>query len=143
MEALVRRVPGTPGGIHRIGGLEREDITGNISYDPDNHQRMTEFRAQKVRGIAKDMPAQEVALGKSAGRLAVVGWGSTYGPINRAVDALIADGLDANHIHIRHLWPLPENLGDLIAGFDKLLVLGRVRERIGKLLHSGHTWHVA
>ena len=129
-------VPGTPGGIHRIGGLEREDITGNISYDPENHQRMTELRAQKIQGIAKDIPAQEVALGKGSGKLAAIGWGSTYGPINRAVDALIADGLDASHIHIRHLWPLPENLGDLIAGFDKVLVPEMNMGQLSRLLRS-------
>ncbi|MGH6662213.1 MAG: 2-oxoacid:acceptor oxidoreductase subunit alpha [Rhodospirillales bacterium] len=115
-------VPGTPGLEHRIGGLEKDYDTGHISYDPINHQRMTEARAEKIRRIADDIPLQTVEEGAMRGRLAIVGWGSTYGPINRAVSELRKKGQDASHIHLRHLWPLPKNLGELLAGFDKVLV---------------------
>ena len=112
--------PGTPGLMHRIGGIEKHELTGNIDYSPDNHQRMTDLRKSKVEEIV--VPDQEVAAGKSSGKLAVVGWGSTYGPIHQAVNRSIAKGLDVSHIHVRHIWPLPKNLGDLLRGFDKVLV---------------------
>jgi len=115
-------IPGTPGLEHRIGGIEKDYDTGNISYASDNHQRMTDMRQNKINGIAKDIPAQEVAQGESTGKLAVVGWGSTFGPIYRAVEGARADGLDVSHIHVRHIWPMPENMGELLAGFDKVLV---------------------
>lgn len=115
-------VPGTPGLEHRIGGLEKAYDTGNISYDPANHQQMTDVRADKIARIADDIPPQDVALGNDKGRLAVVGWGSTFGPINRAVGNMRDEGLDVSHIHLRHLWPLPRNLGELLRGFDKVLV---------------------
>lgn len=114
--------PGTPGLQHRIGGIEKADITGNISYDPANHQRMTDLRKAKIDGIANDIPLQGVEQGNETGKLAVVGWGSTYGPISRAVSNMRADGHDVSQIHIRHIWPLPRNLGDLLAGFDQVLV---------------------
>lgn len=115
-------VPGTPGLEHRIGGLEKDADSGNISYDPANHQRMTDLRAAKIAGIAEDIPLQEIELGPDGGRLAVVGWGSTYGPISRAVSNLIDEGLEVAHIHLRHLWPLPRNLGELLSRFDRILV---------------------
>ena len=115
-------VPGTPGLMHRIGGIEKNYDTGHISYDPDNHHRMTKVRAAKVDGIADDIPLQEVASGPSKGGLAVVGWGSTFGAINQAVERSLAAGLDVAHIHIRHVWPLPRNLGELLAGYEKILV---------------------
>ncbi len=114
--------PGTPDLMHRIGGIERSYDTGHISYDAENHHKMTKIRAAKVDGIADDMPDQEVTLGADRGKLAVVGWGSTYGPINRAVDNLIKRGKDVAHIHIRHIWPLPRNLGDLLRSYDHVLV---------------------
>ena len=115
-------VPGTPGLMHRIGGIEKSYDTGHISYEPENHHRMTKVRAAKVDGIAEDIPPQEVAAGPSGGRLAVVGWGSTFGAINQAVERSLAAGLDVAHIHIRHIWPLPRNLGELLAGYEKILV---------------------
>lgn len=115
-------IPGTPGLEHRIGGLEKDSETGHISYDPANHQRMTEMRAAKINGIANDIPLQAVEEGNEKGRLAVVGWGSTYGPINLAVSNLRGEGFDVSHIHIRHIWPMPKNLGDLLAGFEQVLV---------------------
>jgi 2-oxoglutarate ferredoxin oxidoreductase subunit alpha len=114
--------PGTPELEHRIGGIEKSYDSGHISYDPDNHQKMTETRAAKISGIANDIPLQTVEDGTEGGALAVVGWGSTYGPISRAVGNLRAEGKDVSHIHLRHIWPLPRNLGDLLSKFDKVLV---------------------
>jgi 2-oxoglutarate ferredoxin oxidoreductase subunit alpha len=115
-------IPGTPGLEHRIGGLEKADGSGAISYDPDNHQRMTDLRAAKIEGIAADIPAQAVELGPDEGALAVVGWGSTFGPINRAVSTILAEGHAVAHIHLRYLSPLPANLGELLARYDRVLV---------------------
>ena len=112
--------PGTPGLLHRIGGIEKHETTGNIDYSPDNHQRMTDLRKSKVENIA--VPDQQVALGDETGTLAVVGWGSTYGPIHQAVRRSIEKGLSVSHIHVRHIWPLPANLGELLKGFDHVLV---------------------
>ncbi|MEZ5668584.1 MAG: 2-oxoacid:acceptor oxidoreductase subunit alpha [Alphaproteobacteria bacterium] len=123
-ETLARpwALPGTPGLMHRIGGIERDYDSGNISYDPENHHRMTAVRAAKIDGIARDIPEQAVDQGPARGRLAVVGWGSTYGPISRAVEDLNAMGHAIAHIHLRHIWPLPRNLGALLAGYDRILV---------------------
>ena len=115
-------VPGTPGLEHRIGGLEKDYDTGHISYDPDNHARMTRARAAKIAGIANDIPPQHVALGDDHGAVAVVGWGSTYGAIHRAVREARADGLDVSHIHLRYLNPFPRNLGELLQRFGRILV---------------------
>ena len=115
-------VPGTPGLEHRIGGLEKDYDTGHISYDPDNHARMTRARAAKIAGIANDIPPQRVALGDDDGAVAVVGWGSTYGAIHRAVREARADGLDVSHIHLRYLNPFPRNLGELLQRFGRILV---------------------
>ncbi|MCP5383830.1 MAG: 2-oxoacid:acceptor oxidoreductase subunit alpha [Altererythrobacter sp.] len=112
--------PGTPDLMHRIGGIEKDALTGNISYDPANHQHMTDLRKGKIDNIA--VPDQEVCLGETSGKLAVVGWGSTYGPIHQAVGRARRKGLDVSHIHVRHIWPMPANLGDLLRGFDKVLV---------------------
>ncbi|MFC3174195.1 2-oxoacid:acceptor oxidoreductase subunit alpha [Novosphingobium bradum] len=114
--------PGTPGLMHRIGGIEKAPDTGDLDYAPATHQLQTDARKAKIDGVAKAIPAQEVTLGESSGKLAVVGWGSTYGPIIQAVRRARARGLDVSHIHVRHVWPLPENLGDLLKGFDKVLV---------------------
>ncbi|MAE45099.1 MAG: 2-oxoglutarate ferredoxin oxidoreductase subunit alpha, partial [Magnetovibrio sp.] len=87
-------------------------------YDPDNHQRMTEVRARKIARIADDLPPLVPEQGDKKGRLAVVGWGSTFGAISRAVSNLRGDGVDVSHIHLRHIWPLPRDLGDLLRGYD-------------------------
>ena len=114
--------PGTPGLMHRIGGIEKAPDTGDLDYSPDTHQLQTDARKDKIDGIAKDIPAQEVTFGKAGGKLAVVGWGSTYGPIHQAVRRARGRGQDASHIHVRHIWPLPANLGELLKGYDKILV---------------------
>ncbi len=139
-ETLARpwAVPGTPGLAHRIGGLERADGSGEISYDPANHQRMTELRARKVAKVADDVALQDVELGSVGGPLAVVGWGSTYGPISRAVGNLRAEGLDVAHIHLRNIWPLPRNLGDLLASYERILVPEMNRGQLVTLLRSAY-----
>ncbi|MGE3747768.1 MAG: 2-oxoacid:acceptor oxidoreductase subunit alpha [Sphingomonadaceae bacterium] len=114
--------PGTPGLLHRIGGIEKQVDTGHIDYSPANHQAMTDIRKAKVDGIADHVPEQDVALGNSSGQLALVGWGSTFGPIHQAVRRQRAKGRDVSHIHIRHIWPLPKNLGELLKSFEKVIV---------------------
>jgi 2-oxoglutarate ferredoxin oxidoreductase subunit alpha len=114
--------PGTPGLLHRIGGIEKEVDTGHINYSPANHQAMTDIRKAKVDGIADHIPEQDVDQGAAGGKLAIVGWGSTFGPISQAVARARAAGKDVSHIHIRHIWPMPRNLGDLLHSFDKVIV---------------------
>jgi 2-oxoglutarate ferredoxin oxidoreductase subunit alpha len=109
--------PGMPGLVHRTGGLEKDFETGHISYDPENHQRMTDFRQAKVDAVAKFIPAQTMEHGADSGDLVVVGWGSTYGPIYQA-----ARQTGASFIHLRHMSPLPANLGDLLGRFRNVLV---------------------
>jgi len=109
--------PGTPELMHRIGGLEKDIVTGHISYDPDNHSHMTSMRHAKVEIVAKFIPPQAVEIGADSGDLVVVGWGSTYGPIYQAVRKT-----DVSFVHLRHLSPFPENLGELLGGFRKILV---------------------
>ena len=123
-ETLARAwaIPGTPELMHRIGGIEKDYDSGHISYDPSNHQKMTDTRAAKIKGIANDVPAQTIHAGPDSGPVAVVGWGSTYGSINRAVSSLLDQGKQVSHIHLTNIWPLPANLGELLAGFDKVLV---------------------
>ena len=112
--------PGTPGLMYRVGGLEKDIRTGQISYDAENHQKMSEMRAAKVQSVADFIPDQAIEIGPQRGKLAVVGWGSTYGALYQAVHTM-ADR-DVSHIHIRYLSPLPKNLGELLAGFDRVLV---------------------
>jgi len=114
--------PGTPGLMHRIGGIEKALNTGHIEYSPANHQAMTDIRQNKVLGIADSIPEQDVSQGQAGGKLAVVGWGSTFGPIHQAVRRARNKGHDVSHIHIRHIWPLPRNLGELLKSYDRILV---------------------
>ncbi len=114
-------IPGTPGLEHRIGGLEKADGTGTISYDPDNHDRMVHLRAAKVAGIARDIPPLEVD-GQEGARLLVLGWGSTYGPIGAAVRRVRAQGLKVAQAHLRHLNPFPANTGAVLSRYDRVLV---------------------
>jgi 2-oxoglutarate ferredoxin oxidoreductase subunit alpha len=112
--------PGTPDLLHRIGGIEKEVDTGHINYEASNHQAMTDIRKAKVDGVK--VPDQIVELGAESGKLAVVGWGSTFGPIHQAVRRKRAEGIDVSHVHIRHIWPLPANLGELLKSYDKVIV---------------------
>ena len=113
--------PGDERYVHRVGGLEKDFQTGHISYDPANHQAMTNLRQAKVEKVADHLPEQEVDQGV-AGGLAVVAWGSTYGAVRQAVQECLAEGLAVAQIHLRHLNPLPSNLGELLAAYDKVLV---------------------
>lgn len=115
-------IPGTPGMEHRVGGLEKQNITGNISYDPDNHQLMVKIRQEKVDKIADYIPAQKIDVGPEQGKLLVLGWGSTYGAIRSAVIDLLAEGKSVAHAHLRYLRPFPKNLGDIIKNFDMVLI---------------------
>jgi 2-oxoglutarate ferredoxin oxidoreductase subunit alpha len=128
--------PGTPQLEHRIGGLERDYDSGHISYDPDNHARMTKARADKIAGIANDIPLQTVSLGDDHGKLAVVGWGSTFGAIHQAVKIARDEGRDVAHIHVRYLSPFPRNLGDLLKRYDRVLVPEMNNGQLVKLLRA-------
>jgi 2-oxoglutarate ferredoxin oxidoreductase subunit alpha len=128
--------PGTPGLEHRIGGIEKDHDSGNISYDPANHQRMTDARWDKIAKVADDIPEQAVEQGEAKGRLAVVGWGSTHGPISRAVTTARARLQDVAHIHLRHIWPLPRNLGELLRGYERILVPEMNHGQLVTLLRS-------
>lgn len=114
-------LPGTPGLMHRIGGLEKQDITGNINYEPANHEHMVNLRARKIAQIANELPLQEVA-GPSSGKLLVISWGGTYGACATAVQNVLAEGGSVAHAHLRFLNPLPANLGEIISRYDKVLV---------------------
>ena len=123
-EKLVRpwAVPGTAGFEHRIGGIEKQDVTGNVSYDPENHQHMVNTRQAKVDKIADYIPLQQLDSGPETGKVLVLGWGSTYGAIKTAVTELQAAGHAVSHAHIKYMRPFPKNLGSIIAGFDKVLI---------------------
>ncbi len=123
-EKLVRpRVkPGTPGLEHRIGGLEKQDETGNVSYDSANHEKMVHLRQAKIDKIADSIPLATVESGKEKAKICVLGWGSTEGAIKTAVLDLIAEGHDVAHVHLRYLNPMPKNLGELLKGFDKVII---------------------
>ena len=122
-ETLARpwAIPGTPGLEHRIGGLEKADISGNVSYDPENHEQMSLLRAEKVAGIADDIPATEI-FGESAGELLVLAWGGTYGAVRTAVEHKQVEGASVSHVHLRYLNPLPSDLGEILKRFDKVLI---------------------
>ena len=115
-------IPGTKGLEHRIGGLEKQDETGNVSYDPINHEKMVQLRAGKIAKIADSIPLATVDSGKEKAKLLVLGWGSTYGAIKTAVRESIAEGYDVSHIQLVNLNPFPKNLGELLKGFDKVLI---------------------
>ncbi len=139
-EKLVRpwAVPGTKGLEHRLGGLEKQDITGNISYDSDNHQHMVKTRQAKVDLIANYIPLQTIDSGPESGRVLVIGWGSTYGAIKSAVIELQQKGYAVSHVHIRYLRPFPSNLGDIIKRFDKVLVPEINNGQLVKILRNDY-----
>lgn len=115
-------IPGTKGLEHRIGGIEKENETGNISYDPENHEFMVKMRAERVEKIADFIPHQKIDNGKEKGKLLVIGWGSTYGAIKTAVKESIAEGCEVSHVHLKYLNPLPKNLGNIIKQFEKVVI---------------------
>ena len=121
---------------HRIGGLEKQDLTGNISYDPENHEKMVGLRAAKVEKIADFIPLQTADSGADAGHVCILGWGSTYGAIRTAVKDLMDEGMQVSHIHLRHLFPFPRNLGDLLRGFTHVLVPELNNGQLVKLIRS-------
>jgi 2-oxoglutarate ferredoxin oxidoreductase subunit alpha len=123
-ENLVRpwALPGTPGLEHRIGGLEKENITGNVSYDPENHQLMVKIRQEKVDKIAQHIPEQKLDNGPQEGDILVLGWGSTYGVIKTAVEELLAEGRSVAHAHLRYVRPFPKNLGDILKKYKTVLI---------------------
>jgi len=123
-EKLVRpwAIPGTPGLEHRIGGLEKQNITGNVSYEPENHQLMVKIRQEKVDKIADHIPLQKLDSGPEKGKILVLGWGSTYGSIKSAVAELQYEGFAIAHAHIRYMRPFPKNLGDILKNFEQVLI---------------------
>jgi 2-oxoglutarate ferredoxin oxidoreductase subunit alpha len=123
-EKLVRpwAIPGTKGLEHRIGGLEKQNITGNVSYDPENHQLMVKIRQEKVDKIAEYIPEQKLDNGPEKGKVLVIGWGSTYGAIKSAVSELLSKGHAVAHAHLRYVRPFPKNLGDIIKNYDTVLI---------------------
>ncbi len=121
--------------MHRVGGLEKEDVTGNVNYDPQNHQKMVDIRAKKVAIIADDIPLQEVE-GAASGDLLVVSWGGTYGACVTAVREAQARGKKVSHVHLRYLNPMPRNLGDIFSSFKKVLVPELNMGQLQSLLRS-------
>jgi 2-oxoglutarate/2-oxoacid ferredoxin oxidoreductase subunit alpha len=123
-EKLVRpwAIPGTPGLEHRIGGLEKQNITGNVSYDPENHQLMVKIRQEKVDKIADYIPEQKLDSGAATGDVLVLGWGSTYGAIKSATAELQAEGYAVSHAHLRYVRPFPKNLGTILKSFKQVLI---------------------
>ncbi len=115
-------VPGTKGLEHRIGGLEKQDITGNVNYEPDNHEHMVKTRQAKVDLIANYIPDQQIDTGATKGKVLVLGWGSTFGSIKSAVIELIQEGHQVSHAHLRYLRPFPKNLGEILSEFDTILI---------------------
>ena len=123
-EKLVREwaLPGTKGVEHRLGGLEKDKETGNVSYDPDNHQFMVKVRAEKIAKIADYIPEQHFDTGSVHSKMLILGWGYTYGSIKTVVRDLATEGIDVAHAHLKYIQPMPKNLGDLLAGFGKILI---------------------
>src|SRR5208282_756428 len=114
-------LPGTPGIEHRLGGLEKQDVTGNVSYDPENHDFMVRMRAQKIEGIVREIPPTKI-LGPAKAKVLVLGWGSTYGSITQAVKTLQSEGESVAAVHLRYLNPLPPDLGSILSNYEKILV---------------------
>ncbi len=128
-------IPGTPGLEHRIGGLETEAVTGNVSYDPENHESMVRLRSKKVEIVANDI-SDIVPYGDDSGDTLVVGWGSTYGAIRSAVDRARDEGLSVSHIQLRHINPFPKNLGDVLLKFEKVIVAELNMGQLNSILRS-------
>jgi 2-oxoglutarate/2-oxoacid ferredoxin oxidoreductase subunit alpha len=114
--------PGTKGLEHRIGGLEKQNETGNVSYDPVNHEKMIQLRAAKVKKIEDSIPFASVDSGSEKAKLLILGWGSTYGSIKTAVKELLNEGYDVAHIHLRYINPFPKNLGEMLHNYEKIII---------------------
>ncbi len=125
-------IPGTKGLEHRIGGLEKQHETGNVSHDPDNHELMTRLRADKIAQIADSIPLQSIDNGALKGDLLVLGWGSSYGAIKTAVEQALEEGLSVAHAHLRYIHPFPKNLGEILGSFKKVLI---PEMNSGQLIH--------
>jgi 2-oxoglutarate ferredoxin oxidoreductase subunit alpha len=122
-ETLARpyAIPGTPGLEHRIGGIEKQHLTGNVNYDPENHHFMVKLRQEKVDRVANDIPNIEI-FGESTGKVLVLGWGSTHGSITSAVEKMQREGKSVSSAHLRYLNPFPKNLGEVLAGFETVII---------------------
>lgn len=129
-------IPGTPGLEHRIGGLEKEDLTGNVSYDPQNHQKMVDYRAEKIEKIAENIPLQKIDSGYETGRLCILSWGSTYGAVKTAVKELVEEEYSVAHIHLRYIYPFPKNLKDLLSNYDYVMVPELNKGQLIKIIRS-------
>jgi 2-oxoglutarate/2-oxoacid ferredoxin oxidoreductase subunit alpha len=128
-------IPGTPGLMHRVGGIEKEDGTGNISYDPDNHDKMTRLRAAKIAGIANDIPLVE-ADDPDGADFVVVSWGGTWGAATAAVRRVRGGGKSVAHVHLRHLNPFPRNLGEVLAKYRTVFVPELNMGHLARLLRA-------
>ena len=139
-ETLARpwAVPGTAGLEHRVGGIEKADVTGDISYDPDNHDRMTRLRAAKIAGIAASIPELEVDDPSGEAKVLILGWGSTYGPIAAAVRAVRNTGAHVARAHLRHLNPMPANTGEVLRSYDRVIVPEMNLGQLALLLRAEH-----
>ncbi|MCX2742798.1 2-oxoacid:acceptor oxidoreductase subunit alpha [Mangrovivirga sp. M17] len=129
-------VPGMKGYTHRVGGLEKEEKTGNVSYDGNNHELMVKIRAEKIEKIADFIPQQEINRGETGADILILGWGSTFGAIETATKELIEEGLSVAHIHLKYLFPFPSNLGELLKSFDKVVVPEMNRGQLTKLIRD-------
>jgi 2-oxoglutarate ferredoxin oxidoreductase subunit alpha len=128
-------IPGTPGLEHRIGGLEKQNISGNVNYEPENHELMVKLRAEKVDRIADDIPPAKVE-GDAKGDVLLVGWGGTYGAIKTAALKLRARGVNVSHLHLRYLNPMPKNVGEILYNFKHILVPELNMGQLVKVLRS-------
>ena len=135
-------IPGTPGLEHRIGGLEKADGGGNISYDPDNHEKMTLMRRAKLRAVVQDIPDLEVDDPTGDAKVLVLGWGSTYGPITAAARRVRLSGRKVALAHLRHLNPMPDNLGDILHSYDKVVVPEMNLGQLAVVLQARHAKHI-
>lgn len=137
-ENLVRTwaIPGMSGLAHRVGGLEKDKLTGNVSYDPENHEYMVKIREEKIEKIAESIPQQTIDNGPEQGKLLILGWGSTYGAIKTAVRELLAEGMEVAHTHVTHLMPFPKNLEALLSNYDRVLVPEMNRGQLLSVLKS-------
>ena len=129
-------LPGTKGLEHRVGGLEKEHETGNISYDPENHEFMVRLRAEKIEKIADHIPLQKTEQGKEKGKMVVLGWGSTYGSIKTSVSDLIESGYEVAQVHINYISPLPKNLGTILKNYDKVLIPEMNMGQLSKIIRD-------